>query len=146
VVAVVVRQLAISDADWAAFEQAAVWRTPGFVLALALMLLDQAREAVRFGIRIAPLPAPDRADDLQLRRMVLRITFLGAAGIAAGVTRAYGAGSRAVVVAMAAAMVLLEAWPEEERPPRTAEAPIASAAAAAGPRTSRRRRPRSRRG
>lgn len=145
-VTLVVRQFAISDADWAAFERAAVWRTPGFVLAMGLMVVDQVWDAIRFGIRIAPLPAPGQADDLHLQRMALRITFLGAAGIVAGFTPASGAGSRAVVVALASAMVLLEAWPEEERPPRAADPPTASVAAADGPRTSRRRRKRSRRG
>lgn len=141
-----VRQFAIADADWRRFEDAATWRTPGFQLALALMVLDQLWDAVRFAVRIAPLPAPDQADDLQLQRMALRITFLAGAGVLAGVTPAQGAGSGAVVVAMAFAMILLEAWPEEPRPPLPVAPPTASDAGAGAPRRSRRRRGRSRRG
>jgi hypothetical protein len=147
-VALVVRQFAIGDADWRQFEQAAAWRTQGFRLALLLMVADQVWDAGRFAVRIAPLPAPDQADDLQLQRMVLRIVFLAAAGVAAGLTPAQGAGGRAVVIALAAAMVMLDAWPEEHPPPVPVDVPRVSAsdAAAAGTRRSRRRRGRSRRG
>jgi hypothetical protein len=145
-VGVVVKQLAFSAADWRAFVDAAVWRTPPFLAGLLLLLIDQVWEAARFGIRIAPLPKPDDADDRHLQRVVLRITFLAIAGIAAGVTPAGGAAGRSIVVGLAAAMVMLEAWPEEPRAAPAEGAVSASAGAAAAPRTSRRRRGRSRRG
>ena len=141
----VVKQFAFSAADWTQFEQTAVWRTPPFLVALLLLLLDQAWDAVRFAIRIAPLPKPGDADDRHLQRVVLRITFLAGAGIAAGVTPAGGAAGRSIVIGLAAAMVLLEAWPDEA--PAAADSAVsASGEAAAAPRTSRRRRGRSRRG
>jgi hypothetical protein len=144
-VGIVVKQFAFSAADWRAFVDAAVWRTPPFLAGQLLLLIDQVWEAARFGIRIAPLPKPDDADDRHLQRVVLRITFLAVAGIAAGVTPAGGAAGRSIVIGLAAAMVMLEAWPEEQRPAAPAAA-TASAEAAAAPRTSRRRRGRSRRG
>jgi hypothetical protein len=147
-VSVVVLQSAFSPADWERFRQAAVWSTPGFRVALLLLLVDHAWDAGRFAMRIAPLPAPDQLDDLHLQRMVLRVVFLAAAGFAAGLSPARGAGGRAVVIALALAMVLLEAWPQERAAAPAAEggSPTASAAAAAAPRRSRRRRGRSPRG
>ena len=69
--------------------------------------------------------------------MVQRVVFLAAAGVAAGIAPA-GAGARGVVVAIAAAMFLWEAWPDE--------AVSAADAGAAAPRTKPPRRARSRRG
>jgi hypothetical protein len=146
VVGIVVKQFGFSAADWQQFEEAAIWRTPPFLVGLLLLLLDQVWEAARFAMRIAPLPKPDDADDRHLQRVVLRITFLAIAGMAAGITPAGGAAGRSIVIGLAAAMVLLEAWPEEPRPAAAAEALSASAGAAAAPRRSRRRRGRFRHG
>lgn len=146
-VGIVVKQFAFSAADWKQFEDAALWRTPPFLVGLLLLLLDQAWDAARFAVRIAPLPKPDDADDRHLQRVVLRITFLAVAGIAAGITPAGGAAGRSIVIGLAAAMVMLEAWPDERVPVPAAEGDAtASAEGAAAPRTSRRRRGRSRRG
>jgi hypothetical protein len=93
-------------------------------------------EAARFAVRLARLPAPEQADDLQIQRMVQRLVFLVAAGVAAGCAPP-GAGARGVVVAIAGAMFLWEAWPEDDV--------SAADAAAAAPRTKRPRRERSRR-
>jgi len=148
--AIILRQFAFSDAEWQRFVEDAVWRTPAFRLGLALLLVDQAWDAARFGIRIAPLPAPTEADDRQLQRVVLRITFLAVAAVAAGVMPSGVGAGRSLVVAIAVAMVLLEAWPEEPpaRPAPVAGDDVVSASgeAAAVPRRSRRRRGRSRRG
>ncbi len=148
-VAIVLRTLAFGDAEWRQFIQGAVWRTPWFRIGLLLMALEQAVEVARFAVRIAPLPAPDEADDRHLQRMALRVVFLTMAGFAAGVAPAGGTAGRSVVIALAVAMVLFEAWPEERgtppAPPVDASA-NASDGAAAAPRTSRRRRGRSRRG
>ena len=93
-VALVVQQLAFGADDWARFQEAAVWTTPAFRIALALMLFDQLWDAGRFAIRIAPLPAPDQSDDLHLQRMVLRVVFLAAAGLAAGLAPGAGRARR----------------------------------------------------
>jgi hypothetical protein len=147
--AIVVRQFAFGDAEWQHFVEAAVWRTPVFKLGLALLLVEQVWDAARFGIRIAPLPAPTEADDRQLQRVVLRVTFLAVAAFAAGLIPPSAAAGKSLVIAMAVAMVLLEAWPEDPRPEAVTPAvePLsASGEAAAAPRTSHRRRGRSRRG
>ena len=145
--AILIRQFAFSAAEWQRFEGAAVWRTPAFQAGLLLLLVDQIVDVARFAVRIAPLSAPDDADDRRLQRVVMRITFLAGAAIAAGVLPSGPGAGRSLVVAIAAAMVLLEAWPEEPRAaPAPEAAPTVSAAAAAAPRTSRRRRGRSRRG
>jgi hypothetical protein len=156
-VCVLVRQFAFRDADWQRFLEAAVWTTPAFRIALLLLLLDLAWDAGRFAIRVASRPAPDLADDLQLQRVVMRVTVLAAAGVAAGLSPFSSGGGRAIVVALAAAMVLLDAWPDDavdqpEDPAAasaaaTAPSPASVADAGAGaPRRSRRRRGRSRRG
>jgi hypothetical protein len=139
-VGLVVQQVAFGADEWRAFEQSAAWRTPLYRMGLALVVVEQVAEAVAFAVRLARLPAPADADDRQLQRMVQRVVFLGAAGVAAGLAPA-GAGARGVVVAIAAAMFLWEAWPEEP-----AAAPVSAAdAAAAAPRTKPPRRARSRR-
>jgi hypothetical protein len=135
-VGLVVGRLAFGADDWLAFREAAAWTTPLFRVALALVAAEQLAEAVRFAVRLARLPAPEQADDLQLQRMVQRVVFLAAAGVAAGFAPP-GAGAREVVVAIAGAMFLWEAWPED--------AVSAADAAAAAPRTKRPRRERSRR-
>jgi len=136
-VGLVVQQVAFGADEWRAFEQSAAWRTPLYRMGLALVVVEQVAEAVAFAVRLARLPAPSDADDRKLQRMVQRVVFLGAAGLAAGFAPA-GAGARGVVVALAVAMFLWEAWPEE--------APSAADAAAAAPRTKPPRRARSRRG
>lgn len=145
-VAVAVRQFAFSDAEWARFVEAAVWNTPAFRVALALMLVDQFWDAGRFAVRIARLHAPEWADDLHLQRMVLRVVVLAAAGAAAGLMPVGPQGGRAIVVALAIAMVMLEAWPEEPGPPRPEVRATDAGGEAGAPRRSRRRRARSRRG
>jgi hypothetical protein len=136
-VGLVVQQVAFGADEWRAFREAAAWRTPLYRMGLALVVVEQVAEAVAFAVRLARLPAPADADDRELQRMVQRVVFLGAAGVAAGFAPA-GAGARGVVIAIAAAMFLWEAWPDE--------AVSAADAAAAAPRTKRPRRERSRRG
>ena len=140
-VGLVVQQVAFGADEWRAFAASAAWRTPLYRMGLALVAVEQVAEAVAFAVRLARLPAPADADDRKLQRMVQRVVFLGAAGVAAGVAPA-GAGARGVVVALAAAMFLWEAWPDEA----PAEAPSAADGAAAAPRTKPPRRARSRRG
>jgi hypothetical protein len=140
-VGLVVQQVAFGADEWRAFAASAAWRTPLYQMGLALVVVEQVAEAVAFAVRLARLPAPADADDRKLQRMVQRVVFLGAAGVAAGLAPA-GAGARGVVVALAAAMFLWEAWPEEA----PAEAPSAAGGAAAAPRTKPPRRARSRRG
>jgi len=140
-VGLVVQQVAFGADEWRAFAASAAWQTPLYRMALALVVVEQLAEAVAFAVRLARLPAPADADDRKLQRMVQRVVFLGAAGVAAGLAPA-GAGARGVVVALAAAMFLWEAWPDEA----PAEAPSAADGAAAAPRTKPPRRARSRRG
>lgn len=144
-VGLMVQQLAFGADEWRAFQETAAWRTPLYRIALALVAVEQAGEAVAFAVRLARSPGPAIADDLHLQRMVQRVVFLGAAGLVAGF--APDAGARGVVVAIAAAMFLWEAWPDEATGVE-AEAPAASveAAAAAAPRRKPPRRGRSRRG
>jgi hypothetical protein len=140
-VGLVVQQVAFGADEWRAFAASAAWRTPLYQMGLALVVVEQVAEAVAFAVRLARLPAPADADDRKLQRMVQRVVFLGAAGVAAGLAPA-GAGARGVVVALAAAMFLWEAWPDEA----PSEAPSAADGAAAAPRTKPPRRARSRRG
>lgn len=145
IVGLLVQQLAFGAEDWRVFQETAAWRTPLYRIALGLVVIEQLGEAVAFAVRLARSAGPEIADDLHLQRMVQRVVFLAAAGLAAGVAPA--AGARGVVVAIAAAMFLWEAWPDEAAPPAPAgAAPSAPAAAAAAPRTKPPRRARSRRG
>jgi len=136
-VGLVVQQVAFGADEWRGFAASAAWRTPLYRVALALVVVEQIAEAVAFAVRLARLPAPAEADDRKLQRMVQRVVFLGAAGVAAGFAPP-GAGARGVVIAIAAAMFLWEAWPDE--------AVSAADAGAAAPRTTPPRRARSRRG
>ena len=144
-VGLVVQQVAFGADEWRAFTETAAWRTPLYRMGLALVAVEQVAEAVAFAVRLARLPAPADADDRKLQRMVQRVVFLGAAGVAAGVAPA-GAGARGVVVALAAAMFLWEAWPDEAPGAVPGEALSAADGAAAAPRTKPPRRARSRRG
>ena len=135
-VGLVVQQLAFGADDWRVFQETAAWRTPLYRIALALVVAEQVGETIAFAVRLARSAGPEIADDLHLQRMVQRVVFLAAAGVVAGVAPA--AGTRGIVVAIAAAMFLWEAWPDE--------AVSAEVAAAAAPRTGRPRRGRSRRG
>jgi hypothetical protein len=141
-VGLVVQQLAFGADDWRAFLETAAWRTPLYRIALALVAVEQVGEAVAFALRLARTSGPEIADDLRLQRMVQRVVFLAAAGLVAGFAPA--AGARGVVVAIAAAMFVWEAWPDEAAPP--AEPARPADAAAAAPRTKPPRRGRSRRG
>lgn len=154
-VCLLVRLFAFRDGEWQQFVQAAVWTTPAFRIAILLMVVDLAWDAGRFAARIAPRPAPALADDLQLQRVVMRVTFLAGAAVAAGLSPFSTGGGRAIVVALAAAMVLLDAWPDDasdgasEHPAAPVAAPVRASAGdaeAGAPRRSRRRRGRSRRG
>jgi hypothetical protein len=130
-------QLSFGADDWRAFQETAAWRTPLYRIALALVVVEQVGETVAFAVRLARSAGPEIADDLHLQRMVQRVVFLAAAGGAAGFAPP-GAGARGVVIAIAAAMFLWEAWPDE--------AVSAADAGAAAPRTKPPRRARSRRG
>lgn len=89
------------------------WRTPSFVLALALMLASHLWEARDFALRVRSRSADERrSDDVRIRVMLGRLALVGLAGFFIGGVQAVGLGGPILVLVISAAIVWLEAAPE----------------------------------
>lgn len=89
------------------------WRSPSFLVALALMASSYAWEARDFALRCRGRSDEERrSDNVRLRVVLARVLVVGLAGIFLGLAQALGVGGKVLVIVIACANVWLEASPE----------------------------------
>lgn len=89
------------------------WRSPTFLVALALMTSSYAWEAKGFADRCHGRSDDEReSDNVQLRVVFARVLVVALSGIGLGLAQAFGVGGHVLVLVIAGANVWLEASPE----------------------------------
>jgi hypothetical protein len=89
------------------------WRTPSFLLALALMVASHLWEARRFALHCRTRsPEEAESDVRRMHVMLARLMVVALAGIFIGIAQAFGWGGPLLVLVISGAIVWLEAAPE----------------------------------